>query len=76
MKDLFKTVKFWEIVFIALSIILASPLFLEFLIFTIMPLSIVGIIPAVLAIKKKNFYIAILNTFIVVGLAAVYFYLL
>ena len=73
MKDLLKSIKFWEITFIVLSIILASPLFIEFLLLCVVPLAVLGIIPSVLAAKKRNFYILILNVLILIGLVALYF---
>lgn len=75
MKNLFKSMKFWEITFIILSIILISPLFIEFLILTIIPLAALSIIPSVLAFKKRKFSIILLNALILVGALALYLYL-
>ncbi|MBP3887647.1 MAG: hypothetical protein J6F30_08340 [Cellulosilyticum sp.] len=75
MLNLFKSLKFWEICFIALSIILITPLFIEFLFLTIAPLAAVGIISSVLAFKKRKFAIIIINTLILIGSLALYIFL-
>lgn len=74
MKNLLKSIKFWEIIFIILSILLASPLFMEYLLLAAVPLAVIGMIPSILAAKKKNFYVVILNVLILIGLVAFYFY--
>lgn len=76
MQNLLKLIKFWEICFIALSIILVSPLFIEFLLLTILPLAGVGIIPSFLAFKEKKFAIILVNVLILIGLFALYIFLL
>jgi len=75
MQNLFKSIKFWEINFIILSIIFISPLFIEFLILTIIPLVAFSIIPSFLAFKKRKFSIISLNTLILIGALVLYLYL-
>ena len=75
MKDLFKSIKFWETSFIILSAILISPLFIEFLLLTIIPLVVFSVIPSFLAFKKKKFSIILFNILILVGSLALYIYL-
>lgn len=75
MKDIFKSLKVMEAIFLILAGILISPLCIEFLLITIVPLAVVGIIPSILAFKERKFYITILNILVVIGSAALYLYL-
>ena len=75
MKDIFKSLKVMEAIFLILAGILISPLCIEFLLITIVPLAVVGIITSILAFKERKFYITILNILVVIGSAALYLYL-
>lgn len=75
MKSMFQSMKFWEIVFLALAIILVSPLFIEFLLVAIIPLAVVGLIPSIMAFKERKFYIILVNVLVIIGSFAFYLYL-
>lgn len=75
MNNLVKSMKFWEIIFIIASLILISPLFIEFLLLSIIPLGALSILPSILAYKERKFYIIIINILILIGSFALYLYL-
>lgn len=75
MKNLIKTMKFWEITFLIFAAILISPLYIEFLLLAVVPLAVVGVIASVFAVKERKFYMIALNIFVVLGSIALYFYL-
>lgn len=75
MNNLFKSMKFWELLFIIASLILISPLFIEFLLLSIIPLGLFSILPSILAYKERKLYIIGLNILILIGSFALYLYL-
>ena len=75
MKTLFKTLKFWEIIFIILIVACASPLFIEFLPLAILPLIVFNIIISVFSFKQKNYLIILVNLLLLLASMGLYIYL-
>ena len=75
MKNLIKTIKFWEIIFIILLLINISPSFIEFLPITILPLTLVSIIPCILAFRERKHYIISINILIEIISVIIYIYI-